>query len=97
MAGAELPAWAIRLRQERVRRLWSQKDTAIRLRNAADEKTRAVLPGVESLRRYVRGYEAAQHLPGDLSAGHLACLMKMLFGVSLSAQTSRAIFLERTL
>jgi hypothetical protein len=58
MAGTELPAWAIRLRQERIRRLWSQKVTAVRLRDAADEETKAVLPTVESIQRYVRDYEA---------------------------------------
>src|SRR5215471_2304230 len=34
MAGKELPTWAIRLREERIRRLWSQKLTAVRLRDA---------------------------------------------------------------
>jgi hypothetical protein len=68
MAGKELPPWAIRLREERVRRLWSQKVTAVHLRDAADEQTRAVLPAVESLQRYVRNYEAGHHFPGDLYA-----------------------------
>jgi hypothetical protein len=68
MAGKELPAWAIRLREERIRRLWSQKITAVRLRNAADEQTRVGLPGVESLQRYVRDYETGKHFPGDLYA-----------------------------
>jgi len=61
-----LPPWAVRLRQERTRRLWSQKITAVRLRTAADEHTRAVLPSVESIQRYVRDYEAGKHFPGDL-------------------------------
>jgi len=56
----------MRLREERTRRLWSQKLMAIHLRNAADEETRAVLPSVENIRRYVRGYEAGEHFPGDL-------------------------------
>jgi hypothetical protein len=66
MAGKELPAWAVRLREERTRRLWSQKLTAVRLRDAADEGTRAVLPSVESVQRYVRDYEIGNHFPGDL-------------------------------
>ena len=68
MAGKELPPWAIRLRQERTRRLWSQKVTAIRLRDAADERTRALLPAIDSIQRYVRDYEAGNHFPGDLYA-----------------------------
>jgi hypothetical protein len=36
MAG-ELPVWAARIREERVKRLWSQKATAVRLRDAADD------------------------------------------------------------
>jgi hypothetical protein len=51
MTDRELPPWAVRLRQERVRRLWSQKTTAVRLRDAADEQTRASLPAVESIQR----------------------------------------------
>lgn len=68
MTDRELPPWAIRLRDERLQRLWSQKGTAIRLRDAADEHTRATLPGIESIQRYVRAYEAGQHIPGDLYA-----------------------------
>lgn len=32
MTDRELPSWAVRLRQERVRRLWSQKITAVPIR-----------------------------------------------------------------
>jgi transcriptional regulator with XRE-family HTH domain len=63
-----LPWWATRLREERIMRLWSQKDMAVRLRRAADEQLMAALPSVESLRRYVRAYEAGKHFPGDLYA-----------------------------
>ena len=66
MAGKDLPSWATRLREERVRRLWSQKVMAIRLRSAADEQTRARLPPTESIQRYIRDYEAGRHFPGDL-------------------------------
>jgi hypothetical protein len=68
MAGKEFPRWATRLREERVRRLWSQKLTAVRLRDAADEQTQAALPAVDSIQRYVRDYEAGKHFPGDLYA-----------------------------
>ena len=68
MTDREPPPWAVRLRQERIRRLWSQKTTAVRLRDAADEQTRASLPPVESIQRYIRAYESGQHAPGDLYA-----------------------------
>jgi tetratricopeptide (TPR) repeat protein len=81
-----LPPWAIRLREERTRRLWSQKITAVRLRAAADEETRAFLPAVDSIRRYIRDYEAGKHFPGDLYA-NLYCrafglTRDVLFGAS---------------
>jgi hypothetical protein len=68
MPGEDLPSWAIRLREERVRRLWSQKVMAARLRGAADERTRALLPPTESIQRYIRGYEAGRHFPRDTYA-----------------------------
>jgi hypothetical protein len=68
MTDRELPPWAVRLRQERVRRLWSQKTTAVRLRDAADKQTRASLPPIESIQRYIRAYESGRHAPGDLYA-----------------------------
>jgi hypothetical protein len=57
-----------RLQDERLRRLWSQKAMAARLRDAADELTRVRLPSVENIARRVRGYEAGEHFPGDLYA-----------------------------
>jgi hypothetical protein len=81
MTDRELPSWAARLRQERVRRLWSQKITAVHLRDAADEQTRAALPPLDSIQRYVRAYEAGQHAPGDLYA-ELYC---RAFGLTRSA------------
>jgi hypothetical protein len=81
MTDRELPSWAVRLRQERVRRLWSQKITAVHLRDAADEQTRAALPPLDSIQRYVRAYEAGQHAPGDLYA-ELYC---RAFGLTRSA------------
>jgi hypothetical protein len=62
----ELPFWAARIREERLKRLWSQKTTAVRLRDAADEYTRARLPSVENIQRRVRGHESAKNHPGDL-------------------------------
>ena len=89
MAGNELPPWAIRLRQQRVSRLWSQKETAVRLRSAADSQARATLPDVESIQRYVRAYEAGRHFPGDLYE-ELYCrafglTREALFGPALTA------------
>ena len=68
MEGRDLPAWSVRLREERTRRLWSQKGMAVRLRDAADAHTRHSLPPAESIQRYVRSYESGRHLPGDLYA-----------------------------
>ena len=62
----EVPSWAGRLRDERLKRLWSQKVTAARLREAADEHTRARLPSLENVARRVRGHEAGEHCPNDL-------------------------------
>jgi hypothetical protein len=41
---------------------------AVRIRDAADDETRAVLPSVESIQRYVRDYEGGRHSPGNLYA-----------------------------
>jgi len=78
---ADRPLWAARLRDERNRRLWSQKETAVRLRNAADEQTRARLPDLASIQRYVRDYEAGKHRPGDL----YMALYCQVFGLSANA------------
>ena len=55
MTDAELPSWAIRVRDERIRRLWSQKTTAVRLRDAADPHTLGRFPPSRAF--------------GDMSAG----------------------------
>jgi hypothetical protein len=94
MAGCELPSWANRLRKERTRRLWSQKVMAVRLRDAADERPRGVLPAIDSIQRYVCDYEAGRHAPGDLYA-ELYCrafgLTRVaLFGDFLSARPTLA-------
>ncbi|RMI47810.1 hypothetical protein EBO15_00485 [Actinomadura harenae] len=41
---------------------------AVMLRNAADGEAQALLPSIATLQRYVRGYEAGEHHPGDLYA-----------------------------
>jgi transcriptional regulator with XRE-family HTH domain len=65
---SDVPPWAARLRAERQERLWSVKDMAARLREAADERTRARLPTTDSLRRMIRSWEAGEHRPGELYA-----------------------------
>lgn len=60
-----LPPWAVRLRAERRNRLWSQREMARQLVEAADEATRARLPARESIIRRIRAYEAGDHQPDD--------------------------------
>ncbi|WP_424536836.1 hypothetical protein ACOZ38_44585 [Sphaerisporangium viridialbum] len=76
----DVPAWAARLRTERRTRLWSQKDMAIRLRDAADARTRDRLPQTDSLRRMIRSWEAGAHRPNEL----YATLYARAFGVGMS-------------
>jgi hypothetical protein len=83
-----LPRWAVRLREERTRRLWSQKITAVRLRAAADGQTRATLPDVESIQRYIRDYEAGKHFPGDLYAELYCRAFGLTHDVLFAASTS---------
>jgi hypothetical protein len=51
------------------------------LRNAADEETKAALPSLESIQRYVRAYESGDHCPGEL----YAALYCRAFGMSHEA------------
>ncbi|MFF3440377.1 hypothetical protein [Streptosporangium sp. NPDC002721] len=62
---ADLPAWAVRLRDERRNRLWPQREMARRLVEAADEETRGRLPARETIIRRVKAYEAGHNQPGD--------------------------------
>ncbi|MEV7805300.1 XRE family transcriptional regulator [Microbispora sp. NPDC088329] len=62
---AELPPWAVRLRAERRDRLWSQKEMARRLAEAADEETRNRLPARETVIRRIKAYEAGHNEPHD--------------------------------
>jgi transcriptional regulator with XRE-family HTH domain len=62
---AEVPIWAARLQAERRDRLWSQKEMARRLAEAADDHTRARLPSRESMVRMIEDWEAGRHRPRD--------------------------------
>ncbi|GAA4206437.1 transcriptional regulator [Microbispora amethystogenes] len=62
---AELLPWAVRLRAERRRRLWSQKEMARRLVEAADDETRKCLPVRETIIRRIKAYEAGHNQPRD--------------------------------
>jgi len=73
----DVPLWAARLRAERQTRLWSLKDMAARLREVADERTRARLPAGDSLRRMIRSWEAGEHRPSEIYIG----LYARAFGV----------------
>lgn len=59
------PAWAARIREARRARMWSQRDMARRIHNAAQLAGVAV-PGVQSLRQMVSDWEAGRHRPSDL-------------------------------
>ncbi|MCG5219383.1 transcriptional regulator [Streptosporangium sp. KLBMP 9127] len=59
------PAWVNRLRNERRRRLWTQREMAKELAEAADEHTRARLPARDSLIRMIKDWEAGRHKPKD--------------------------------
>ncbi|MFC0864303.1 helix-turn-helix domain-containing protein [Sphaerimonospora cavernae] len=86
---AELPLWAVRLRAERRNRLWSQKEMARRLVEAADEETRRGLPVRETIVRRIKAYEAGHNEPRDpyrmLYARAFGTSEAELFGDSSSA------------
>jgi transcriptional regulator with XRE-family HTH domain len=62
---AEPPAWAARLREERCKRGWSQRQMALRIYRAADERVQAGLPRVEHIVRRIVSYESGTHRPRD--------------------------------
>jgi non-specific serine/threonine protein kinase len=62
---SNVPAWALRLRAERRVRLWTQRDMARALAEAADGRTRERLPSRDSLTRMIRDWEAGRHQPKD--------------------------------
>ncbi|MEW9533220.1 transcriptional regulator [Microbispora sp. NPDC049125] len=61
----DLPGWAARLRAERRERLWTQRDMAKHLAEAADARTRDRFPERESLVRMIKDWEAGRHQPKD--------------------------------
>ncbi|WP_431931686.1 helix-turn-helix domain-containing protein [Nonomuraea jabiensis] len=71
---SKVPAWAGRLRTERTRRGWSQRDLAVQLSRIADR----VLPEPESVIRRIRDHECGKHRPDDEYA-ELYC---RLYGLS---------------
>ncbi|WP_406311272.1 hypothetical protein OHA77_20825 [Streptosporangium sp. NBC_01639] len=60
-----VPAWALRLRAARRGKLWTQRDMARQLAEAADPRTRARLPERDSLIRMIKDWEAGKHQPKD--------------------------------
>ncbi|GAA1260267.1 hypothetical protein GCM10009677_09420 [Sphaerisporangium rubeum] len=62
---SDVPAWAVRLRIARRERLWTQREMAKRLAEAADEHTRAYLPERDSMLRMIKYWEAGRHRPKD--------------------------------
>jgi transcriptional regulator with XRE-family HTH domain len=89
----ERPEWAMRLARERALRGWSQKAMAARLRAAATATERARLPSPESLRRYIRDYEAGRHFPRDYSGLYcrvFAMTPAQLFGDAVGPAASSA-------
>lgn len=60
-----VPAWAVRLRAARRGKLWTQRDMARQLAEAADPRTRARLPERDSLIRAIKDWEAGKHQPKD--------------------------------
>ncbi|WP_157548148.1 helix-turn-helix domain-containing protein [Nonomuraea candida] len=67
---SRVPAWAGRLRVERTRRKWSQRDLALRLAAVADRP----MPEPESMVRRIRDHESGRHKPDDEYA-ELYCLV----------------------
>ncbi|GII81574.1 hypothetical protein Sru01_65560 [Sphaerisporangium rufum] len=61
----DVPVWAARLRAERRNRLWSQREMARRLCDAADDHTRVRLPERDSIVRLMKDWEAGRHRPAD--------------------------------
>ncbi|MFI7045655.1 hypothetical protein [Streptosporangium sandarakinum] len=60
-----IPVWAERLRAARRDKLWTQREMAKQLADAADEYTRVRLPARDSLIRLIKGWEAGKHRPRD--------------------------------
>jgi hypothetical protein len=61
---AGLPAWAVRLRDERRRRLWSKKEMAVRLRAAAEDAS-STLASRDGLVRMIGYWERGERQVND--------------------------------
>lgn len=90
---AEPPPWAVRLRDERCTRGWSQRQMALRLYRAADERTQAGLPRIEYIVRRIVSYEGGIHRPHDqyldLYSRALGIPRDVLFGPGSVEQPDR--------
>ena len=62
---AEPPLWAVRLREERCARGWSQRQMALRIYRAADERVQAGLPRAEHIVGRIVSYESGAHRPRE--------------------------------
>jgi hypothetical protein len=90
---AEPPPWAARLREERCKRGWSQRQMAVRVYRAADERVQAGLPRIEHIVRRIVSYESGTHRPRDpyteLYSRAFGIPRDVLFGPSGSEKPDR--------
>ena len=90
---ADPPSWAARLREERRKRGWSQRQMALRIYRAADERVQAGLPRVEHIVRRIVGYESGAHRPRDpyaeLYSRAFGIPREVLFGPGSGEQPDR--------
>ncbi|MEV4097167.1 hypothetical protein [Streptosporangium saharense] len=61
----EVPAWAARLRDERRKRAWSQRDMARQLLEVANEEAKSQFSERDSVVRNIKNWEAGKHRPKD--------------------------------
>jgi transcriptional regulator with XRE-family HTH domain len=87
---ADPPLWAARLREERCKRGSSQRQLALRLYRAADERVQAGLPRYEHIVRRIVSYESGMHRPRDpyveLYSRAFGIPRDILFGPAVSEQ-----------
>ncbi|MFF0250197.1 hypothetical protein [Streptosporangium sandarakinum] len=91
MVPAQVPAWAERLSAERQKRLWSQRDLAGHMVQAAPEHARAQFPKRDSIVRRIKDYERGAHKP-DEPYRTLYCRVFGLSEEELFAETSTPSF-----
>ncbi|MFI6602364.1 hypothetical protein ACIBHX_39450 [Nonomuraea sp. NPDC050536] len=65
MVDIDVPIWAARLRVLRRGRLWSQRELANRMAEAADETERDRLPAQETLARMIQLWESGEQRPDE--------------------------------